>query len=258
MSINDTEDVLHRIRIRLHSSNLPHANGGYYSRTASEKELSIEDVSVSAVNRGGAVGSSRNMALQVRQFFDELAYLLCDGYAVNTGYFSLYPVVQRFFETEHEGISPQKHPVSFRFRTRAPLRELAKHIVIEVEEPANTCGRIEVFTDESGAVNKTVTPGALFSIKGSKIKVTGSSPDCGIWFVSKANPSRRYRASRNLSVNTPSKLAGIAPALPGGDYTVDVTTQYTRGGINLKEPRTVKSGFTLVAGKGYNWQRAVE
>jgi hypothetical protein len=35
MSINDTEEVLHHIRIKVHKSNLPQAEGAYYpARTA--------------------------------------------------------------------------------------------------------------------------------------------------------------------------------------------------------------------------------
>jgi hypothetical protein len=77
--------------------------------------------------------------------------------------------------------------------------------------------------------------------------VVGDDPDCGVWFVSKADPSLRFRAARKLLVNTSTKLAGVAPALPDGEYTVEVKTQYAVGGINLKETRTLKSGFTLRA-----------
>jgi hypothetical protein len=128
------------------------------------------------------------------------------------------------------------------------MRRLAVFITVEVEDNAKARGRIEQFTDETGVVNETVTPGALFSLAGRKIKVVGDNPDCGVWFVSKADSSLRFNAARKLSVNTSTKLAGIAPALPDGEYTVEVKTQYTVGGINLKKTRTLKSGFTLKAG----------
>jgi hypothetical protein len=245
MSINDTEKVLHRIRIKVHKSNLPQAKGAYYPRTDSEAELSIEDVSTSALSRGGVTGSRSDFSRHVHEFFDELAYQLCDGFAVNTGYFSIYPVVKKLFKSEREVYNSKNHQVSFRFRIRAPLRRLAKYIDIEVEDRLNGSGSIDRFTDESGAVNKTFMPGALFNLAGFKIKVRGDKPDCGVWFVSKAEPSLRYRVSRKLFANTSRRVAGIVPALPGGEYGVEVVTQYTVGGIDLKEPRTVKSGFTL-------------
>jgi hypothetical protein len=110
----------------------------------------------------------------------------------------------------------------------------------------NSLGRIERFTSESDTADGTLASGDFFSLSGYKIKVTGDSPDCGIWFVSKADPSMRYKVTRKLFVNTSRKAAGIVPALPAGEYTVEAVTQYTVGGKNLKEPRSVKSGFTLV------------
>jgi hypothetical protein len=248
MPLNDTEEVLHRIRVTLHKSNLPNAKGAYYSRTDSEAELSIEDVAASAIKRGGVTGSHREFSLHAREFFDELAYLLCDGFAVNTGYFSIYPAVKKLFKGRHEAYDSKNHEITFRFRIRAPLRRLAGLITVETEDNENSRGGVKRFTDESGTVNETVTPGALFSLAERKIKVAGDNPDCGVWFISKEDPSVRFRAVRRLSVNTSTKLAGIAPALPDGEYTVEVKTQYTVGGINLKETKTFKSGFTLRAG----------
>ncbi|MDR2446354.1 MAG: hypothetical protein LBD58_03540 [Treponema sp.] len=50
--------------------------------------------------------------------------------------------------------------VTFRFRTRAPLRVLAERIVVEVEGVANAQGYIDEFVDVSAeAVNETLTPG---------------------------------------------------------------------------------------------------
>jgi len=48
-----------------------------------------------------------------------------------------------------------------------------------------------------------------------------------------------------LAGNASSKLAGLVPALPAGEYGVKIVTRYTIGGIKLKEPKTVKSAFTV-------------
>jgi hypothetical protein len=248
MPINDTEEVLHRIRVKLHQSNLPNAKGAFYPRTDSEAQLTIEDVSVSAVNRGGVTGNRSDFTRNVHEFFDELAYLLCDGFTVNTGYFSIYPVVKKLFKNEYEAYNSKNHQIGFRFRANTPLRRLAKFIDIEVEDQMNSLGRIERFTGESDAADGRFIPGDFFTLAGFKIKVTGESPDCGIWFASKADLTLRYKVKRKLFINTSRKVAGIVPDLPAGEYAIEVVTQYTRGGINLKAPRTVKSGFTLICG----------
>ena len=94
-------------------------------------------------------------------------------------------------------------------------------------------------------VNKTITPGGFFTLCGDRIKICGDNPDCGIWFVSTADRSVRVIVVRPLAVNTSRKIIGIIPKMPDGKYTIEINTQYTIGGINLKKPKTVTAGFTL-------------
>jgi hypothetical protein len=63
-----------------------------------------------------------------------------DSFATNTGCFSIHPNVGGTFDKTTEGHDAEKHPVTFRFRTRAPLRALAERIVVEVEGLAGVSG----------------------------------------------------------------------------------------------------------------------
>jgi len=248
MSINKLKDVLHHIKVRLYRSNLPGARGAYYARPANEAALSVEQVAAALKTRGGFTGSYSDLVQHVHLFFEEMAYQLCDGYAVNTGWFSVQPVIGGLFESANEGFDPKGHTVAFRYRTGAALRGLARKVEIEMEGEADVAGWIDCFTDfESGLVNQTVTPGGLFSIDGRKIKVTGAGPDCGVWFVQDARSTRRYKAARALAENVSTRVAGVVPALPAGKYGVEIVTCYTVGGKDLKEPRTIKSNFTVRA-----------
>jgi hypothetical protein len=95
-------------------------------------------------------------------------------------------------------------------------------------------------------VNKTVTPGGFFTVSGRKIKVTGG-PDCGVWFVSKTRRGR-HKVERALAENTAAKVIGMVPPLPAGDYFAEIKTCYTVGGKDTKEPRAIRSAFTVRAG----------
>lgn len=243
--INDADEVLHRIRVKLFNSNLPGPKKAYYARTANEAELTVEDVAATMVKRGGFTGNYHDLVIHIREFLEEIAYQLCDGYAVNAGYFSIYPVVGGLFKSENE--DPRGHPVRFRFRTRKPLGDLAQYIIVEAESGAD-CGLIDNFIDvDSGETNRCVTPGGIFTITGRKIKITGGSPDCGVYFVPKTG-SRRFKVTRKFAVNVSSKVSGIVPSLPAGKYRIEIKTQYTVGGINLKKPRTIISKFSVKAG----------
>ena len=83
--INNVNEVLHRIRVKLYPNYLPSVEGQYIARTNNEASLSIEQVCAALKNRGGFTGSYDALIDHVRQFFDEAAYQLCDGFAVNMG-----------------------------------------------------------------------------------------------------------------------------------------------------------------------------
>jgi len=244
-SFSEDDQVLHHIRIRLFPSNLPGSKKVWYARTANEADLAIEDVAAAMVKRGGFTGNYHDLVRHVREFLDETAFQLCDGYAVNMGYFSIYPVVGGFFASERE--DPSGHPVRFRFRARKPLSDIARYITLKAV-PRNDFGDIDSFVDsDSGETNGRATPGGIFIVTGKKIKVTGRV-GTGLYFVSKTDSQLRFKVARNLAANTSARIIGIIPALPAGEYRIEIKTQFTVGGIDLKKPRTITSRFSVKAG----------
>jgi hypothetical protein len=244
--ISNENEVLHRVRVKLYPNYLPKVEGAYIARTDNEASLTVEEVCAALKNRGGFTGSYDDLVEHVRQFFDEAAYQLCDGFALNTGYFSVHPTVGGTFDAVTEGRGTDKHPVSFRFRARAPLRALAERIVVEVEGLADSSGYIGEFIDAAtGAVNETLTPGGMFSLSGHKIKVEGDKPEVGVYFVSAADPAQRVKAAGHLAKNAPVLVIGTIPALTPGEWKPEIVTQYSHGSFSLKEPRVIESSFTL-------------
>jgi hypothetical protein len=164
---------------------------------------------------------------------------------VNTGYFSIHPNVGGTFDKANEGHDTRKHPITFRFRARAPLRALAEHIAVEVEGVADVACYVDEFIDiSSGAENETLTPGGQFSITGHKIKIAGEEADIGVYFVSETG--ERVKTDGRLAENTASKLIGVIPALSAGTWRVEIKTQYSGGSSFLKEPRTATLNIGLV------------
>jgi hypothetical protein len=245
--INNVNEVLHRIRVKLYPNYLPHVEGAYIVRTDSEASLSIEQVCAALKNRGGFTGNYEDLVEYVKRFFDEAAYQLCDGFSVNTGYFSVHPNVGGTFNAVNEAHDKKKHPITFRFRTLAALRTLAEQIEVEIEGLADTQGYIDEFIDiTTGALNETATPGGQFSVSGHKIKVTGEDPACGVYFVSEADPVQELPAAGHLAENAASKIIGMIPSLTAGAWKVVVKTQFTgSGSTSLKAPRVIESSFTL-------------
>jgi hypothetical protein len=244
--INNVNEVLHRVRVKLYQNYLQGIEGAYVARTDDEASLNIEQVCAAMKNRGGFTGNYDDLVEHVREFFDEAAYQLCDGFSINTGYYSLHPKIGGTFDTVKEGIDEKKHPVTFTFRTRNPLRELAKRIEIFVEGVADVQGYIdEVLDVTTGAVNETLTAGGVVVFTGSKIKVVGDKPGVGITLTGTRTGGTPYTDSlaATYAENSPSKvIAVLPPTIPGdGQFALKITTQYTTGGTFLKVPRVISS-----------------
>jgi len=244
--INNVTEVLHRIRVKLYPNYLPNIEGAYIARTDSEASLSIEQVCAALKNRGGYGGDYEDLVEAVKQFFDEAAYQLCDGFAVNTGYYSIHPNVGGTFNSVTDIHDHQKHPITFRFGARAKLRNLVKNIAVDIEGIADTGGYIDTFTDsEEGSVNGVYVPGNMFAIHGHKIKVEGDDPAVGVYFVPVNDPGRATKVSR-IAENTASRVTGIAPTVGYVNSRIEIRTQFSGSGDRLlKAPRTITGTFVL-------------
>jgi hypothetical protein len=244
--INNINEVLHRIRVRLYPNYLQKGEGQYIARTINEASLSIEQVCAALKNRGGFTGNYENLVEYIRQFFDEAAYQLCDGFGINMKYFSIHPNVGGTFNSEKEAHDPKKHPISFRFRSGSSLRRLIPNIQVEIEGISDSSGWIEEFLDvEREAVNSIFVPGNQFVIQGHKIKVAGEDPGVGVYFVPVEDPSKAVRVAC-LAENSKSKIIGVTPSTGYSQNKLEIRTQYTSSGtFFLKAPRIITGDFIL-------------
>jgi len=243
--IKEVLEVLHRIRVKLYPNYLPKAEGAYLARTANEAVLSIVDVCAALKQRGGFAGNYEVLLEDVRQFFDEMAYQLCDGFAVSTGYFSIHPNIGGTFDSVNETHDPEKHPITFRFRARPKLKRLIDEIEVLIDGLADTNGWIDEYVDaDLDETNSIFVPGNMFALHGSRIKIAGNAPDVGLYFVPVDNPAAKVKVTR-IGENTPSSIFGIAPTTGYQNNRIEIRTQYTRGDAFLKEPRIIISTFIL-------------
>lgn len=245
-SINPIREVFYKIRVLLRPNYLPGTEGTYQARTVNEASLTVEQVCAYLLNRGGFTGEYENLVENVRLYFDEAAYLLCNGMAINTGYFTVYPNVGGSFENAREPHDPEKHPVSFRFRTLSKLRRLIDDITVSVEGISDASGWIDEFTDiDENESNSIFVPGNMFVIHGSKIKIAGDDPGVGVYFVSAGNPANAVKVYR-IAENTSTKIIGISPQTSFQDCKIEVRTQYSGSTTNLlKAPRIITGDFIL-------------
>ncbi len=232
------DDILHRIKAKLYPNELTEDPDDLIAKILSERSIDIPGVCKSATGRGGASGKPGDMERYVRDFLKEMAYLACDGFSVNTGYFSLDTQIKGVFNSSAEKFTPGKHNVYFRFHQGDLMRQLIPTIEVEIEGLGDAQPAIGQVTDvKSGTVNDRLTPGKILKIRGSKIKLAGDNPAVGVWFIADATGERTRVEDNEIGTNNPTELVLTVPGLAAGAYRLEIATQYN-GTILLKEPRT--------------------
>jgi len=67
----------------------------------------------------------------------------------------------------------------------------------------------------------------------------------GVLFINQDTQARTPVEAGDIVTNNPSELIIVIPALVAGTYKLAVTTQFSKGGNLLKEPKTVIFDRTL-------------
>ena len=91
------------------------------------------------------------------------------------------------------------------------------------------------------ATNGTATQGRPLKVEGNYLKVVGSDPSVGIYFID-AEGEETQVTEDFWSVNQPKTLSFVVPAgLENGVYTLRITTQYSgKNNTYVRTPRTVE------------------
>lgn len=229
----------HTIKAYLYDNLLTPDPNDFTARVSSERSLSVADICHSAATRGGADVSDAAMSHAVELFLKEMAYRLCDGFAVNTGYFTAMPVVRGVFLNPNETFDPQRHTLQFQFTQGELMRREIEGVEVKIMGVAETglyIGQVEDM--KSRTVNEVLTPGFNLRVTGTKLRVVGDKPGVGIFFRETVTNTATKVDEGDIVINNPSELMIIIPALPAGTYQLEVTTQYSTGNKLLKEVRS--------------------
>ena len=236
--INEITEVLHKIEAKLYPNYLGKGEGAYVARAKAEAPLSIPDVCAAAKNRGGFSGQYEDLVEHSHIFINELIYQLLDGFSVQLGGFcSLHTRISGTYHGANDHIGAENLHVAF--HTLRHLKELLLKVKIENEGLAGDGAYIDEIIDiHTESLNSALTPGNMVHILGNKIKVEGTDPACGVWFVNQADQSRTP-ITEHLGINRGTELFGLIPALAAGTYKLEVVTQFSHSSTVLKAPRTI-------------------
>lgn len=232
-------NILHRIKANLYPNLLTEDPNDFSARVVSERSLNTAEICKVAVARGGAKSTAEDMEHNVNLFLKEMAYQLCDGFSVNTGYFTATTQLRGVFNSSTETFNPDKHSILFQFNQGEMLRKELVNINVEINGVGDAGLTVsDVFDVKTGSVNDLLTPNRNLKIRGYKLKIAGDNQANGITFINQATNNRVKVDASDIVNNNPAELIIVIPALPAGTYQLEVATQYS-GATLLKEPRVL-------------------
>lgn len=136
---------------------------------------------------------------------------------------------------------PATNSLAVNLQPSQELRDVIEgNVTINVTGERPTAAYIAAGEDVATKAEGNLTqPGSIYTVRGKRIKVEGTDPTVGLFFVSATGQETKVT---QLAVNNPSELTFVVPAtLEDGTYTLRVVTQHTGGGTLLKTPRTIES-----------------
>jgi hypothetical protein len=247
---DDTKALLHRIQVRLYENHLAGVKGRYTARVLSERSITFEEVCENMGARGQFEGSADAAALNVKAFFEECEFLLCDGWQLKLPGWSVKPHVAGSWDHRDEAGDRVKHPVRFTYRTLPGLRKRAEGVQVEVLGVSRGEGSIDEIRDQAtSSVNGKATVGNVIAASGYGLKI-GADPagpykdKVGAFFV---NESEELAAVVAVNGNKQVRIVVPAGLSLEARWTLVIRTQlYAIGsGGFLKEPREVRAGTAL-------------
>lgn len=186
----------------------------------------------------------------VTLFLRIVARFILNGYSVNT---SLFRAVAQFTGVIEGGKwDPEKNSVYVSFIQDKMIREeIAKTTVNILGMKADVMYILETEDKKSKLKDGSATAGRNFFVRGSMLKVMGDDPSVGVTLTDEKGVVKKLEDDE-IAINKPSELTLLIPAdLTAGTYTLTVTTQYSKGNVGLKEPRSVSTTI-YVGGKPGN------
>ena len=212
----------------------------YYPQVQITGRAGAEELVDRMLSLGSTVTKSDLLA--VMNLIDEATLALVkEGYRVDlAGIVDIYPRLQGVFNGPGDGFDKSRHSISVNANAApAFIARVRADAAVQKEEAVTpTPAPLQFVDGTSGAVNSAVTAGSIGTLSGSRLKFNAAAADEGLFFAASAGGVETKVAT--ISINKPGQLVFLIPALPSGEYTLQVRAR-------LNGSKDVRSG-TLDAG----------
>ncbi|OAV68548.1 hypothetical protein Barb6XT_00953 [Bacteroidales bacterium Barb6XT] len=202
--------------------------------------IQADDIIKSSAARGEIIGNPDEAKQHVRAFLAETVRVLLAGYSANLHYFRLAASVIGTFDSITDSFDKQKYAIKINFYILDALRKIIEEEAkVVIQGIAAVDGLIEhIFDIATKLTDEILTLGHEAQITGSKIKIVGTTPDIGVFFINVLGD--RFRVTE-IGTNSAGLISiHIPDNLAPGLYTIEIVTKYSaHGNKELKDARTI-------------------
>ena len=209
--------------------------------STSKQTLRNEDIAQRIVDEGSEIKYDTLLSI-INQHDRIIREAVCDGYSVLTGVGQYSPRVTGSWIGKSANFDPSVNKLTLDMVLSKEMRDALATVGVEVLGVKEGGGAsIGLVTDTyTGEANGYISAGEDILIEGTKIKVAGDDPSCGVYFINRDDDTS-YKVERRLTQNDPSRIIARVPAeLAPGAYTLRIVTQFSNSTQLLKEPRTLE------------------
>ena len=189
------------------------------------------------------VMSRTDLVAAFNAFFETVQGCIERGESINLPLFNMGYSISGVFDDDDDTYDAARHRLKVNLNDGLLITKAIENIKLTKVEAHDTEPDIKNFKDTaSNTVNQTLTPGSIFELTGSRLKIVGDEALTGLFFVAKDGSETRVSL---IAQNSYKKLIAQAPKLPPGTYRLRLRTQSTGGSHLTKEPKESTSAFIL-------------
>ena len=245
------KDIMHRIAAKFIHAYLPDAKKPYNLRAVHQIDLDIHGIA-SKAEVYNITTPPKVIEEGLTAGLELIYYLAADGFKIKTPLFNLSIKLPGEYDGTETHLAEGRVPEA-RLQPSAAFRSyLAQKVKVEFDGIDQTDGHIGEARDEAtGLIDDVMTIGNILCVHGAGLKIEADEAhrtEAGFFFEDAQGASVKAEA---IAVNEPRTLKLVVPAglAAGTAYRLKIVTQSSArtGAHLLKEPREVRSDFTLTA-----------
>ena len=171
---------------------------------------------------------------------DAVAEYIAEGATVHTELFRAHASIKGVFNGMEDSFDSGRHRIRLNMQPGSLLTGIPKKLKVRKVNSTAKSIILSVTDMVSGSVNSSLTPGKNIRIVGKQVKINGTDPSCGLYFVSDKSTTAPVKVDLSeVVVNKPSEIIAVIPKLAKGNWNVRLVTQFTAGMKSLKAPRNL-------------------